>query len=441
MAPSLLSLIPMVKKTPNIVLLLCLVSGVFLASVQMASAADPDRNNLFGVEWVNLIRRDPLAYAEGMGYNRSNLLGTLPWLEQLVDGVTPVIASAFLNQKAVLLNTDAIESTVPTPTINTDFAYSGDIGGSVLIETGHIPEDAIKVIIDNQFRKELDPKYKGKKFILSKVFNRVGTSLRLDTAFSPLQPGNTFFVAVCFASSQLRSEVQVVNMINQVRAQVVTFNPTLALATESLPRPLPPLFFNDVLQSISREGVAANSDFPLSEHHLRFEGGSVFKSSVIEKFPKADSDLYALWLFYSLVFNDMPLYPTGKGTFSSSNNSIGSTVSSVTGQAHDFLKLTTTSGGSWLVDNSVSKIYGVVFRDLNQDDAYGPGEGCADKVVMVFSKNHRKNVGRAVTNNAGQFSVSLPNQTEYIVLVESGRNREEKNIQLDTDLYVDLMVH
>ncbi len=441
LASSLLPFVSMTNKKMNIVARLCLIGIVFMCSVTAAWAASFEKTNLFSVEFINLIRTDPLAHAEKLGYNRIVLLETLPWIGKWADAIAPITSSAFLNQKAALLNDDVIAAVELTPTMGTDFAYTGDIGGVVSLENDILHEDAIKVIINNQFVKELDPDYEGKRFILSKVYSLVGTSLWESKTSFQSQPGGACFIAVCFASSLLRSEVQIVNMINQTRAQAVTSNQTLVLITAFLPRPLSPLFLNNSLQLVSRMGLTSRIDFPLYAQKIGFPGAQVVESSVIEKFPKADFDLYTLWLFYSLAFTEAQLYSVKNGIFSSSNNAIGSAVYSVTGQTHDSVKLTMATGFAQRSESDIFRIYGIVFKDFDRNKAYTPGEGLADRVVTVSLKDTQVKVGRVITNNAGQFSICLPGQTEYSIHADTGANRAGVNCYLDSDRYFDFIVH
>ena len=413
---------------------------IILGTAQPVSAEDMDENSLYVIELINEIRLDPLGYAQELGFNREDLLITLPWIEEFAGGIDPLIFSDFLNKKADFLNTDDPLAVKPVPTLDTDFAGTGDIGGVVSFVNFMDPEAGIEVVIDNQFTKELDPLYEGERYILSREYNYAGASFSGVNTLLNAQPGYAYSVSACFGSSQLRSEVQVVNMINQMRAKTITFNEYLAAATAFLPGNYQPLFFNDSLQSTARLGVTSEIDFPWSAELFGFTGSGVIESSVIENFPKSGLDMHALWIFYSLILNEVKSYPVENTIFNPLYNETGAAVYSVNSEDNDFIKLTLATGIIEKQDSDVSKIYGVLFTDIDGNGAYTPGEGAAERSVAVYDMATLLKIAAVTTNNAGQFSISLPNNANYSIQTGSEENWAGKIITLTSDLFFDLVV-
>ncbi len=416
---------------------ICFLAGLFSVTQKPCFATRTLSNEQYIVALVNHIRLDPFGYAEMLGYNRETLLQTLPWLAPVSAGLELSIASDFLNQRASALNSDDSLVQEPVPTIGTDFARTGHIGGVVSFLNFMDPWLAINVIMDNQFKKELDQNYEGKRYILSRAYRHVGAAFRAGR----VGISNAYYISICFGSDLLKSEAQVVNLINQMRANPLESYIYLNLNTSFLPGNFAPLFLNDALRSTASVGLSSHVDFPAHALYFGFTGSGVVESSVIEAFPNIDPNFYALLIFSSLIINDAQFYPFKNTIFNPAYNEIGPAVFYVDGETYDYSKLTVATGYTGNQNPAASKIFGLAYTDFDQNNVYTPGEDAANRVITIYNKLNHAKVAIAITSNAGQFTASLPINMEYIIQTGTVDNLSRKDIFLTTDLFVDLKVN
>ncbi|OGR22713.1 MAG: hypothetical protein A2277_05815 [Desulfobacterales bacterium RIFOXYA12_FULL_46_15] len=431
------------KKLQNIWIRVCLVAAFSVLLLEPGSApaaATRISNEEYITALVNHIRVDPLGYAERLGYNRLSLLQQLPWLSGALHDLDLLSVSDFLNQQATALNSTDPFATGPVITVNTDYASAGDVSGVVSFNNFMDPWEAIGIVINNQFKKELDPAYEGKRIIIGSEYKLIGTSFRAGRSQVRTGPKNAYYLFITFASSQLKSEVQVVNMINQLRANPSDSYKYLSLNTGFLSGGYGPLFLNDALASTARIGLSALIDILAHARYFGFPGIHVADSSVIETLPKADPGQLALWMFSSFILNEIKSYPARNGIFNPDWNEIGPALYNVSNPAYDHVKMTVVSGRTENQTPEVSRVYGVVFTDIDLNGVYTPGEEAQDRVISVYDMRTRARIRTVVTNTAGQFSLSLPNNVEYSIQTGAETNREGKLIFLTTDRYFDLVV-
>ena len=421
----------------------CLVAAfsvLLLGPGSASAAATRISNEEYVVALVNHIRLDPLKYAETLGYNRQILLQQMPWLSEVRYDLDLLSVSEFLNQRAAVRNRMDLSVAEPVPTTHTDYAVVGDINGVVSFNNFMDTWEAINVVINNQFRKELDPMYEGKRIIISSEYKLIGTSFRAGKTQLPTGSKNAYYLFVCFASSQLKSEVQVVNMINQLRANPSESYKYLSYNTGFLSAGYSPLFLNDALASTARISLFTPINSLAHAQYFGFPGINVADSSVIEIFPKTDSAQLALWIFSSLIINEIKAYPGRNTILNPAWNEIGPALYHVNNPAYDHVKLTAVSGRTENQTPAVSRVYGVVFTDIDLNGVYTPGEEAPDRVISVYDMRTRARIRTAVTNTAGQFCLSLPNNVEYSIQTGTEANRQGKLIFLTTDRYFDLIV-
>jgi len=162
---------------------------------------------------------------------------------------------------------------------------------------------------------------------------------------------------------------------------------------------------------------------------------------VIGTFPKANSAQIALWMFSSLMVNEIRSYPARNTLLNPAWNEIGPALYHVGTPAGEQAKLTVVSGRTESRDPGVSRVYGVVFTDTDLNGVYTPGEEAPDRLMEVYDVGARVKITTAVTNKAGQFSLSLPNNAEYSIQTGGETNRRGKLVFLSKDLYFDLTVN
>lgn len=445
----------MIKKTIKIIFAFYLVF-LFPCILQDKSEASTEIQKYI-IECINNIRLDSLSYAESLGYNRQVLLDTLPFLNEFIEKDTKFLkADEFLILRADARNSpDIIEfdPLEPGPDVlpGNDYAYTGEAGGSISFLNFMDMETALQIVIDNLFEQELDPEFKGQRYILSSDFDLAGASLRGGVTWDQTGRKNSYFITICFGSSLLKSEVQVLNMINQLRAKPLKINNYIFFSLSSLIsenfnaiyalfETYQPLFLDMKLQKCAK--VILEEDMNCVDQALAYgyTGIEVDKSSTIEIFSKTNSDSFATWIFSSLILDELKVYPEKKVVFNPDFNEARLAVLFVNGAVSDFAKLTLIAGNKIEEDSSYSKIYGLIYNDIDENGVYAPGEGAAGQTVIIQDKETFEKVETAITDNAGHFSISLLNQKKYIIETGSGETKAGKDIYLDMDQFFELNI-
>ncbi len=425
-------------KSISIWVSLCWFSAFIYLAPAICLAGNPSGNEAYAVTLVNYIRQNPKAYAETLGYNYNTLVKTLPWVVPYLSGMNPFSSSDFLNQRATALNNMDVKVSGPVPTHYTDYAFTGDFGGVVSFVNYMDPGQAVKIVINSQFKKELDPLYEGKRYILSSDYDLAGVSFKVGTTQVKTGLRNAYFITLCFGSSLLKSEVQIVNMINQLRADPTDSFKYLSFNIPWIQGELQPLFFNDALGLTAKTGLTSLIDFPAYALYFGFSGTGVKESSIVEVFPAAEPDLHVRWLFSAFVLGEIKSYPSKNTIFNPAYNEIGMGIYYLTNSGYIFSKLTTASGFTLKKDSSLVKIYGVVFTDSDENGCYTPGEEAAERVMVAYDKKTLGKVATAVSNNAGQFVMELSADKEYVIQTGTDKNLSAKEIYLTTNRFFDL---
>lgn len=426
----------------------CLLQGESEASTETENAE-------YIVESINSIRSDPLSYAENLGYDRDALLESLPWLNEFIEKDAELLTTdEFLNLRAVAGNSpdppesDPLESDPAVPPGN-DYAYTGETGGVVSFSNFMDMETALQIVINNLFEQELAPDFQGQRYILSSDFDLAGASLREGVTWDQTGRKNSYFITICFGSSLLKSEVQVLNMINQLRSNPLKINNYILFslsdlisenfnAIYALFETYQPLFLDMKLQKCAKAVLEENANCLDQALYYGYDGVDVDESSVIEIFPKTDSNSFAAWIFSSLILDELKAYPEKEVVFNPDFNEAGVAILFVSGAVYDFAKLTLITGSKIVEDLSYSKIYGLIYNDIDENGVYAPGEGVAGETVIIYDKETLEKVKTVITDNTGHFSISLLNQKEYTIETGTGETKAVKDIYLDQDQFFEL---
>lgn len=411
----------------------CPVPGICLAG---NSTGDED----YAVALVNYIRQNPKLYAEGLGYDSSTLVQTLPWIESCLPGMNSFSSSDFLNQRAFALNNTDSVGGEPEFTHHTDYAFTGDFGGVVSFVNYMDSDQAVGIVINSQFEKELDPLYEGKRIILSSDYDLIGVSFKVGTTQVKTSIRNAYFITLCFGSSLLTSEVQIVNMINQLRAGSTQAYEYLSLDIPGPAGELSPLFLNNALSLTAKAGLTSSIDFSASALGFGYSGEGVQESSIVKVFPETEADDYSLWIFSALILEEIKSYPEKNTIFNPDYTDIGTGIYYFTNSGYIFSKLSVASGMSLKNDPSRAKIYGLVYTDTDENGCYTPGEEAPDRLMVVYDKETLEKLTSAVSNNAGQFVMELSSGNEYVIQTGTAQNLSEKEIYVTNDLFVDLVL-
>jgi hypothetical protein len=420
-----------------------ILTGMFLClSPVLVSASDSTPEQAHALARVTQIRQDPLAYAQTLGYDRDELVSRLPWLSgDLYHPVLPTL-SPVLTRLAEIRNHPDPNIPEPTVTVNTDFAAQADMSGVVSFINYLSPQAAMDIVIDNQVKNELDPAFQGKRIILSPDFPLMGASFNAGRIQVETRVRNVYYIHVCFASALTRSAVQVVNLVNQVRAnptavyQYLSFMPDF-LSTD----PSGPLFLDPALRSTAAIHLSTPIDVFAHALYFGFMGTQTADISVIETFPHiSDANRIALWMFSSLLVAESRGDPSGAVLFNPAWDAVGPALYHVRGQVQDWVKLTLVSGRTTNQFPDLSRVYGVVFADKDGNGVYTPGEEIPEQQITALDVTTLTTAATAVSNRAGQFTLMLGANTEYRIQTGDETDLTGKLMFLTTDQYMELQV-
>jgi hypothetical protein len=454
------------KRLANIMAILLVVVGCSFGYAHGGSE-DPGltKVQLYTLDLINKIRSDPLSYAETLGYDRNVLIAGLPWLaDSFKNGLPLCEINADLNARAEISNSidESLLGFQAEPVSGCDYSFTGEMGGVVSFLNFMPAEFACKIIVVNQFKQELDPNRIAKRYLLNPGFDSVGVSTRGGVQSVDGARKNAYFATISFASSRLKSEVQVLNMINQVRHNPMDALKYLGISmmdvrnqnwniVHSLRSPQ----FDPLMDSSSLHGSVQNyskqiawnggvntllqDDSSLMRAANSGYAGVLLKEVVSEAVhPYGDETPIASQIFSLMMQKEFNALPEDSVVFSRVGADAGVGISFVHGIEY-MLSIATLDVGKPVVDESIvpveSKVYGVVYSDRDGNGIYSPGEEAEHVSVIVYRKTDGCIMKKIFADNAGHFSMNVPVNQEYRVDVSSGETMVSLEVLLDRDSF------
>lgn len=221
--------------------MICLVLAwavVFQTPVQGEEAKDAvptaeiDADALLLLDLINAARKDPLGTAETLGMDTAKILADFPELvDILTEGLPELAFDARLYQSAqkhamdMLANGyyayESIDGRSPGQRINDEgygATYSGESLGLLFFSNFISPETAAGRIFANMFRDELDPAGSGSRNILNPAAEDIGASVGGGIYNFNGYTGNVYLAVCDFGATTEIYELQIINLINQARA-------------------------------------------------------------------------------------------------------------------------------------------------------------------------------------------------------------------------------
>ena len=438
---------------------------VIWAVYNPAAAISAEDDQVF-VEMINQIRRDPYDYA-------SNYLECTPEFLKtrgiepdttfddytLDDGLTGM-AETESQSNADESNAGEDISESEEPPVHR-FRLTASTGGVVSFFNFMTRETAFKIVIDYLFKEELDSSNTF-DHILSEDYSYAGIAISAGKVGS----GNAWFIAISLRSAELISEIQMLNLINQVRSnpeniwgytnwnreEVLNQKPALfdLVACE-----YKPLFFNASLSASASEAEAA----PETDAYHGYEGEIVQESEVDVLCLTEEDSRSVEFLFSSLIYYELIGWPLSPVTFLTDFQDIGSSVAFQPGDGIDTSVLSFVVGrndpnysddeNSTSNDDQMSKIYGILFSDNDGDGLYAPGEELIQKdvTVSVYADDVEgmKELKTVRTDNAGHFSMTLETNRQYNFVAAIDENVQvawdgnDGNLFITSDQFVKLV--
>jgi hypothetical protein len=343
-------------------------------------------------------------------------------------------------------------------------------GGVVSFFNFMARDEAFKIVIDYLFKEELD----NNTFdhILSEEYANVG----IDISAGKVGSGNAWFVAICLGSAELVSEIQMLNLINQVRAdpeniwKYLEFDQTEAFNLNANISSLfdsdnvyKPLFFDASLSASAQAQsfYILNEMYPeeaLSETQTALERAKYYEYEgdvVQEPFLSAysspeENGLSVDSLFLWLIEKELEKWPDSPVAFLTDFQDVGSSIAFLPGgEIYDWDTSvlyfvmgkkdpntsndeSSSSSNNDDDDDEMSRIYGILFEDIDGDDLYAPGEELRQQTVTVSvymdDVDEMQEYQRVVTDNAGHFSIPLETNRQYNFTATI--TIEEENVQV-----------
>ena len=400
-----------------------LAIGLVIGMPAPVNAADGmDADELFAVELINWIRLDPVSYARALGYDPHVLLADPSWLSGAAASPFPALTiTEDLILRAEQENTylsGVKEADEGLPAFETDYARTGEITGTVSSIHFIEPRRAVRIVIDNQLKRELDPGFTGQRSILNSQLDLAGVSLTAGGSLQDPIFGSRYEVVITMGSSVSKAHRQVLNLINQFRHNPAAHRVGLGLAG---PREsYAPLFFNATLQAFVKTPFAEMENFAAHAENFGYTGLGLSRISAIDTFPKTGPDVLVSGIFSSLVVNELKQAGHNSVLLGRFYTDAGIDFVYVNGLNNDHIKLSAVAGLSENERPGFSKVYGIVYSDVNSNAAYTPGEGQSGRVVSVHDSVTFASLGTAITDNTGAFTASLPSGKAYLFYTGEG---------------------
>ena len=433
-----------------------MISTVVLWAVYGPAVALSSENDQLFLGMINKIREKPYNYAidlkcEGCDPDSLEAKGIGPNTTFAPYTLDTNLTTMAENESQLMACEDIpVSETPPSPPVHRLTASTG----GVVSFFNFMPRDtAFKIVIDYLVKKELDPNNESPRYILSpKTYSSVGIAISAGKVGS----GNAWFVSICLGSPELVSEIQMLNLINQVRVNpknIWKYNVTHEKVddweqlAELIYGEYKPLFFDASLSSSAQahSSYVLNGIYPeeaLSETQTALERAKYYEyeGEVVQEielyFPiKEDDSFFSLWKEIEKV---SPL--CSAVVFSKDFQDVGSNIAFQSGgEIHDSVlsfvvgrkdQNTSNDGNDSSNTDHSSRIYGILFSDNNRNDLYDPGEELIQQTVKVYVDDEQEIQSVVTTDNAGHFSRRLKanHQYNFIATIEGVPGIEDVSI-------------
>jgi len=413
--------------------------GVYNPAVALSSEDDQSF-----LDMINQIRTTPYEYAIDLGYTPEFLIAKgIGSKKTFEDYTLDESLTAMAENESQLMAGEEI----PEPEEPPVHRLTASTGGVVSFFNFMPRDTAFKIVIEYLFKKELDANTFD--HILSEEYSHAGIAISAGKVGS----GNAWFVAIRLGSAELVSEIQMLNLINQVRAdpknilEYLEFDQTKASNLNANISSLfdsdnvyKPLFFDASLSASAQAQsfYILNKMYPeeaLSEtqtaleraKYYEYEGEVVQEPFLYAYSSPEENGLSVDSLFLWLIEKELEEWPQSPVVFLTDFQDVGSSIaflpddedeidvsvlSFVVGKKDPNTSNDESSSGSDDDDDEMSRIYGILFEDIDGDDLYAPGEELRQQTVTVYNAEMQE-IETVVTDNAGHFSIPLKTNRQY----------------------------
>jgi len=438
-----------------------------------SAAAETSSRDIFVLDLINQYRAAPFAHAVSLGYDPVVLQ------EKGIDPET-VLAPYELDEE---LSNAAHDANSPASAVDAEAESIPPVRArttrtsSVFSFFYFIPmETAAQVFVENLFKNELDSGVF--QFVLSKEFQYAGTAV--DPGVVAETRMNAWFVSLVLGSSERVSEMQMLNLINQVRAyppqtqyfihtdSVALFdqNPNLHYLREMQ---FSPLFPDEVLQHWARADVAmsgtsqedvSGTDVGVSvaDFHQSYPGKFFQTATVAASWQDMTTARPVADLFSALLYSELSTWPYGGAVVFSKYYAQAGVAINLETIENTGIGVVSIHAGSYIdwslvpeeteqppQETEQVRIYGLVFFDHDDNRMYSPGEEVMQQTVSVYEltqdpllvpDENPAFVNTVVTDNAGHFSLSLAPGRQWVFEAEKDGETVRRIIHIEEDHFV-----
>lgn len=407
------------------------------------------------VGYINALRSAPFAHAERLGLSPATIAAQCPWLKA---GYPPYELNSFLNTKAALQGNGDTLLQSPAPAPENDFAGTADTGGEVYFYNFMSPEAALGIILDNLFLSELTPTTSSPVHILTEAYHHAGGSI--SGATDPLTGQNRYTLSICLGSAALKTEMQLLNMFNQIRHNPSRMRQFLGAALDPIisayPETVhmltgshPPLFLQPSLNASAGEMTvfwasgnytdARFTDMGPMERSvvLGYQGFWNEEISQIALVPTNDASFAVSQLFVLYMLDTLESGIEKNVVLSPYFTDAGIGISILPGNGFDAAIATLDAGIAGGSSAETAGVYGLAYTDLDGNGLYSPGEECPARNILIHEDGLLTDETR--TDTAGHFTLHLAANRRYTATIGIPAEATAQFF-LDRDLFVPLIM-
>jgi len=482
-------------ENPRLSLLAAVVLSVWaLMSIPMVPAAAPmayaagapgeapEPEEMSLIELINEARQNPLDTAVALGMDRQQLLVDNPDMaDALKQGLPPLEFHETLYQTAaghvaeMLENSfysyeslDGSDAAGRMASAGYVPALAGESLGLIFFNNFIDPQRAVSHMFENMFKDELDPDYTGIRKILNPRVREMGAAVGRGSFAFPEFSANVYLAVCDFARPVQRYELQLMNLVNQLRADP---RPVLAehgidAGGEAFPEMerlfsegLPPLAWNSALYAaadelgtdmlenghftgITAEGKTLGDRVRGHGYEPVWAGEARVRLSTCEAVSPSDT---LPRLFRSLLFRAFNSDPQKRNSSMLVEDALDAGVRIIAGHnpslggiCGDDVHLMVADFGAGKTPEpaemdapAAGRLVGLVFADNDGNGIYDPGEGLPEAAVTIDRGPDSAFFQKTVVNRAGGYSILLA-PGNYRVTVSAGQEQESEWIRLES---------
>jgi hypothetical protein len=436
------------------------------------------------LQLINEARENPLGVASSLGMDADQILQDFPDLKDiLINGLSPLsfnknlYAAAGAHTQDMLANNYYSHTSLDGRTCEDRIAekgydpvVTGESLGMLAFSNFIEPAEAVKLIFENMFRDELDPARTERRNILAGDLEEVGVAMGAGTFKIDGSTYNVYLTTCDFGAGALSEpldfsviELELLNLINQARENPLGVASSLGMDADQILQDFPeledilinglsPLSFNKNLYA----AAGAHTHDMLENNYYSHTSldGPTCEDRIVEKgydpvvtgeslgmlaFSNFIEPAEAVELIFETMFRDEldPARTERRNILAGDLEETGIAIGTGTLNLSDSpcnVYVATCDFGAPFAEQEGHYLMGVVYRDLNEDMFYSPGEGLPGIAVSIDIPHQMLEL---VTDAAGGFCLMLgPGSTRVIAELPEGKTEywvylEEENQRVE----------